>query len=324
MYFLPPFSGGIADKIGFKGALLIAFILLTIGYFGMGIFPILLEQKGLVEYGKNIVFTGIETSGARWFIIPIMVIIMIGGSFIKSVITGTVAKETNEENRARGFSIFYMMVNIGAFSGKTIVAPLRKAMGDIGLINLNYFAAGMTLLAFILVFFAYKSVKTEGRGKSLKEIWEAFVKVLFNVRLVTLILIVSGFWIVQHQLYATMPKYVLRMVGEEATPSWYANVNPLVVVLTVAFVTQMMRSKTPLFSMTIGMFIMPLSALTMASGNFFSHNFEIFNLSLHPVAVMMILGIVLQALAESFYFPEVFGVFFITGTKRRGRFVFGL
>ncbi|MEZ4906482.1 MAG: hypothetical protein R2771_02300 [Saprospiraceae bacterium] len=47
------------------------------------------------------------------------------------------------------------------------------------------------------------------------------------------------------QLYATMPKYVLRMVGEGATPSWYANVNPLVVVLTVAFVTQMMKSKSP-------------------------------------------------------------------------------
>ena len=34
---------------------------------------------------------------------------------------------------------------------------------------------------------------------------------------------------VQHQLYATMPKYVLRMAGEGASPSWYANVNPAVV-----------------------------------------------------------------------------------------------
>ena len=315
LYFLPPFSGGIADKIGFKGALLIAFVLLTIGYFGMGIFPVILEKNGLVNYGSNIVFNGLETSYYRWFIIPIMIIIMIGGSFIKSVITGTVAKETTESNRAKGFSIFYMMVNIGAFSGKTIVAPLRKAMGDIGLINLNYFAAGMTFLAFILVFFFYHSMKTEGKGKSLKEIWDAFVKVLLNYRLVILILIVSGFWIVQHQLYATMPKYVLRMVGEDATPSWYANVNPLIVVLTVAFVTQMMRSKTPLFSMTIGMFIMPLSALTMASGNFFHHNFEIFNLSLHPVAVMMILGIVLQALAESFISPRFLEFFSLQAPK---------
>lgn len=42
-------------------------------------------------------------------------------------------------------------------------------------------------------------------------------------------IIITGFWMVQHQLYATMPKYVLRLAGEGASPSWYANVNPLVV-----------------------------------------------------------------------------------------------
>ena len=29
-----------------------------------------------------------------------------------------------------------------------------------------------------------------------------------------MILIITGFWMVQHQLYATMPKYVLRLAGE--------------------------------------------------------------------------------------------------------------
>lgn len=77
---------------------------------------------------------------------------------------------------------------------------------------------------------------------------------------------------VQHQLYATMPKYVLRLAGEGASPSWYANVNPLVVVLTVNLVTQMMRKRTALTSMTVGMFIMPVSALCMASGNMLDTN----------------------------------------------------
>ena len=100
-----------------------------------------------------------------------MIIIMIGGSFIKSVITGTVAKETTEANRAQGFSIFYMMVNIGAFSGKTIVKPLRASMGDMGLVYLNYFSTAMTLIALVMIIFFYKSVKQEGEGKTLKEIW---------------------------------------------------------------------------------------------------------------------------------------------------------
>ncbi|MEZ4906480.1 MAG: hypothetical protein R2771_02290 [Saprospiraceae bacterium] len=37
LYFLPPFSGGIADKIGFKGALLLAFSLLSVRYLGVRI-----------------------------------------------------------------------------------------------------------------------------------------------------------------------------------------------------------------------------------------------------------------------------------------------
>ncbi len=317
LYFLPTFSGAYADKIGFKNALLLAFSLLTLGYLGMGIFPGILEGAGLVDYGDDIIFHGLRTGSQKFYIIPILALIIIGGSFIKSVITGTVAKETTEANRAKGFSIFYMMVNIGAFSGKTLVKPLRNSMGDLGFINLNYFSAGMTFLALLMIIFFYKTSKHTGEGKSIKEIWNGLVKVVTNGRLITLIIIISGFWMVQHQLYATMPKYVLRMAGESASPSWYANVNPLVVVLTVTWVTRIMASKTPLFSMTIGMFIMPVSALVMAMGNWFHDMSEIDLgiMSMHPIAFMMVLGIVLQALAESFISPRFLEFFSLQAPK---------
>jgi len=316
LYLLPTFSGAYADKIGFKNALIVAFSLLTIGYAGLAIFPSVLEAKGLVEYGREVNYTGLRGMAIRYNIVPIMLVIMVGGSFIKSVITGTVAKETNEANRARGFSVFYMMVNIGAFSGKTIVKPLRESMGDLGLINLNYFSAGMTFIALIMIFFFYKSSKNDGQGKSLKEIWAAFIKVLSNGRLVSLIVIITGFWMVQHQLYATMPKYVLRLAGEGASPSWYANVNPLVVVLTVSFVTQIMRRRTALFSMTVGMFIMPVSALLMSAGNLMGGEMiDLGFMEIHPVAFMMIIGIIFQALAESFISPRYLEYFSFQAPK---------
>ena len=316
LYLLPTFSGALADKMGFKKALLLAFSLLSIGYAGLAIFPTMLESAGLVEYSKTTVFTGLETSSYKWFIIPIVMLIMIGGSFIKSVITGTVAKETTVANRARGFSIFYTMVNIGAFSGKTIVKPLREAMGNEGLISLNYFSAGATLLGLIAVYFFFKSTSREGEGKSMLEIWHALLKVLTNGRLVTLILIVTGFWMVQHQLYATMPKYVLRMAGEGASPSWYANVNPLIVFLFVGLITQLMRNKTALFSMTVGMFIMPVSALCMAAGNLLDvESIDLGLFSLHPVAFMMIIGIVFQGFAESFISPRFLEYFSLQAPK---------
>lgn len=316
LYLLPTFAGALADKIGFKNSLLIAFSLLTLGYFGLGVLPTVMESIGLVDYSDGIVFTGLLESSERWAIVPVMLLIMIGGSFIKSVITGTVAKETTEANRAAGFSIFYMMVNIGAFSGKTIVKPLRVAMGDMGLIYLNYFSAGMTLLALLMIFFFYKSAKHDGEGKTFGEIWTALVKVITNGRLITLIMIITGFWMVQHQLYATMPKYVLRMAGESASPSWYANVNPLTVVLTVTFVTRIMASKTPLFSMTVGMFIMPFSAIAMASGNWFNvGEIDLGFISMHPIAFMMIIGIILQGLAESFISPRFLEFFSLQAPK---------
>ncbi len=313
LYLLPTFSGALADKIGFRTALLLAFGLLTVGYGSMWVLPRALEGAGLVEYGREVVDTGLKETWYKWLFLPVMMVIMVGGSFIKSVITGTVAKETTEENRARGYSIFYAVVNIGAFSGKTIVKPLRVSMGNEGLIVLNLFAAGMTGLAFILVGLLYRSNREEGEGKSLDEILAALVAVCSHGRLVALTLIITGFWMVQHQLYATMPKYVLRMAGEGSSPSWFANVNPAVVVLTVGLVTKLMQRYTALTSMTVGMFIMPISALCMAMGNMFPAGSTIFGF--HPVAMMMILGIGFQGLAESFISPRFLEYFSLQAPK---------
>ena len=301
LYLLPTFAGAYADRIGFRSAIILAFALLTIGYGGLGLLPTLLESAGLVEYGMTTTFTGLNESWLRWSIAPVLVFVIIGGAFIKAVISGTIARETTKENRAKGYAIFYMMVNIGAFIGKTVVDPLRRSMGDQGLVYLNYFSAFMTFAAFILVIFFYKSTKTEGQGKSFGEIGRSMLKVASNGRLMLLMIIISGFWLIQSQMYATMPKYVIRLIGEGASPGWYANVNPLVVFLSVNFVTSFMKNRTAINSMLIGMFIIPVSALVMSFGN----QFDVPSiLGMHPVAFMMIIGIGMQALAECFISPR--------------------
>jgi dipeptide/tripeptide permease len=332
LYFLPTFVGAYADKIGFRKSIIVAFSLLTVGYAGLGILPTLLESAGLVTYGTGegngmfsgffrdagfvfateTIFSGLETSSLRWSITPVLLLIVIGGAFIKSVISGTVARETTSENRARGYSIFYMMVNLGAFTGKTVVDPLRRSLGDYGLVYLNYFSAAMTFLALIAVFFLYKSTQTEGVGKSFAEIWAALRKLCGRGRLIALILIVTGFWVVQQQMYASMPKYVIRMVGETASPGWIANVNPFVVFVLVNFVTTLMKKRTALTSMTIGMFIIPLSALIMAAGNLFGGE-PVWGF--HPVILMMILGIACQAVAECFISPRFLEYFSLQSPK---------
>ena len=312
LYFLPTFSGAYADRIGFRAALLLAFGLLTIGYGSMWVLPTLLEAAGLVTYGREVVFSGLDTGWQRWLFIPIMIVIMVGGSFIKSVITATVAQETTASNRARGYSVFYAMVNVGAFSGKTIVKPLRDMLGNEGFIVLNLFAAGLTFIAFVMILLFFRTTHKRERGRSIAEIWRSLLAVCTRGRLVALTLLVTGFWMVQHQLYATMPKFVLRMAGEGASPSWYANVNPAVVVLTVALVTQLMRKRSALLSMTVGMFIMPVSAFCMALGNMLDFGTILW---MHPVAFMMIVGIGFQGLAESFISPRFLEYFSLQAPK---------
>lgn len=312
LYLLPTFTGAMADKIGFRRSMLIAFSFLTVGYIGLAIFPTLLESSGLVSYGVQTHFTGLIESGRKWGIVPILIILVFGGSIIKSVISGSVARETDTQNRARGFAIFYAMVNIGSFAGKTVIDPLRYSMGDRGMIVLNYFSAVMTVIALLAIFFLYRSDHHQGEGKSIRDICKSLLAACRKGRLVALILIVSGFWIVYYQLYATMPKYVIRLAGEGSTIGWYTLVNPLVVVLTVNFMTSLLKRRTALFSMTLGMLVIPFSAMLMASGNLFTVDRIC---GLHPVAFMMIVGIVFQALAETMISPRYLEYFSLQSPK---------
>lgn len=292
LYFLPPFTGAFADKIGFRKAIILAFALLSLGYFSLGAFPYKLA------------------------VIPAFLILMFGGSFIKSIISGTVAKTTSEETRAKGFSIFYGIVNVGAFLGKTIAYPIRI---ELGVEMINFFAAAMTFIALITVFIFYKGSINEDTKKTFSDIWQGFVKVVTNLRLIFLILIVTGFWIIQQQLYATMPKYVIRTVGTYASPEWISNVNPFVVMLTVVWITTLMKKRKAVTSINIGMFLMPVSALLMASGSLLEKmtgsaiDFGLF--SAHPITVMLITGIIFQGLAECFISPRYLEYFSLQAPK---------
>ncbi|PJA74876.1 MFS transporter [bacterium CG_4_9_14_3_um_filter_65_15] len=279
IYLVPFFTGALADRIGFRYALMGAFALLSVGYGMLGMF------STLAPVGVG------------------LVLIVLGGAIVKPVITGTVSKSSDETNRARAFSIFYMVVNIGSFTGKTIVAPIRI---DLGVENVPWFSAAAALLALVIVALIYypddndEQAQTRTIGETLSGMWMA----LSNLRFLALILITAGFWAIQGQLYASMPDYVLRMAGETYKPEWYANINPLVVVLFVVLITQLVRKWKPQNSILVAMCLIPLSAVSMASSAWIHHPVHILGLDLHPITLMMIIGISIQGLAECFLSPK--------------------
>lgn len=313
-YFLQMFSGAYADRLGYRKSMLLAFGLMPVAYLSLGLLPYLYEGLGLVSYDVPVgaealvanitthtVYTGLEHSALRWLIVPVMLILVFTGSITKSIIRASVARESTTENRARAYSIFYMIVNIGAFSGKSIIDPLRGWIGQRAYIYVNFISAGLCLLAFVVTLIFYHSVHTAGEGKSFREIGRGMIKLFTKPRLLVLILIAAGFWTIQQQLYASMPKYVVRMVGEGARPGWIANVNPLVVVLLVNFVTQIMRKRTALTSIFIGILLVPVAAMIMSTGHLMG---DAPILGMHPVTFTLIVGIMLQGLCECFITPR--------------------
>lgn len=106
LYLLPIPAGAISDKIGFRNGLFIAFSVLAVGYGALGAFP------------------------SKAMVIVALALIAIGGAFVKPVISGTIKKTSPEGLSKYGFSIFYMVVNIGGFSGKIIAKLLRQDLGS--------------------------------------------------------------------------------------------------------------------------------------------------------------------------------------------------
>jgi dipeptide/tripeptide permease len=278
LYLFPFFTGAIADRMGFRQGLLLAFALLTLGYTGLGMF---------------------STLGP---VLVSLLAIVIGGAFVKPIISGTVAKSSSEVNRARAFSIFYMVVNIGSFTGKAIVAPIRIQM-DVS--KVPYFSAVASFVALLVVLFVYWPREDHAaRPRSLRETLQGMATALSNMRFLALILITAGFWAIQGQLYASMPDYVIRMAGEAYKPEWYANVNSVVVVCGVVAITHLVRHWRAETAIGVAMVLGPVSALAMASSKLFQGPLHILGLAVHPITAMMVLGIALQGLAECFLSPK--------------------
>ena len=320
LYFLPTFMGIMADKISFRRALIMAFLLLTVGYILLGTGGTKKEESidrevpsssAAAEPGSSISADEREQImllpevPRKLCVIVALIIIMFGGAIVKPVISGTAAKCSTNETRARAMSIFYMVVNIGSFSGKFLAGDLNDRLG---LQYINFYAAGMSFCAFLLVMALYKNPDMKGTGKTVKEAFAGLLTVMQNFRFLSQILIVAGFWAIQGQLYASMPTYLERLLGSGTKPEYLANVNPAVVVLLVIPITHMVRRFKPENAIGIGLFIIPFTALVMALSPVLESitgpevDFGLF--SLHPIVVTIIIGIGLQGLAECFLSPK--------------------
>jgi len=206
LYFLPLITGAIADRIGYKKSLIIAYIILIIGYFALG------------------------HVSSYWGFFGVFMFLAIGAAMFKPVASAIVTRNTDKSNSSMGFGIFYMMVNVGGWIGPFIVGKLRGTDNWQIAFNIGVIAITINLL-FVLFFFSEKKSDLDNAKQSLGEtislsfhnIWEA----LKDSRLTILLVIMIGFWTLFNQLFYTLPKYIADWVNVEKLFSTINDFSPI-------------------------------------------------------------------------------------------------
>lgn len=181
LYLLPILSGALADQFGYKKTLVFSFVVMSLGY----------------------LFTSFSTS--YYLVFGSLLLMVTGAGFFKPIISGSIARCTDESNSGLGFGIFYWTINLGAFLFPLFLIPIMKSFGW------NYIfimAAVGTGWLLILALFVYKEPARPAIQKKLSEVLTGAVMVLKDYRFVVMIAIYSCFWILYFQMFDTVLWYL--------------------------------------------------------------------------------------------------------------------
>ena len=307
IYFLPILSGTLADKYGFKRSLVVAFVMLALGYIVMG---------NMQRFWPAIV-GGIGGAPLDYAIPVVLGIVLIGlgGSIVKPCIAGTVQK-TSGLRATLGFGIFYMIINIGSISGRGVSYFVRSRFGIPSIFFPVAFA--FAVVGLLVVLFAYREPEYVNDGKkdgqavvkrTLGQALLGIMTVLKNWRFVFFLVVIGLFWTLYVQLYNLVPLF-LRYIDPTAPVELYTLVNPVMIVSLQLLVTRLAKRWTPVRSILFGVLVTTAGMLVNAAAPLVvSDIFARVGWAgfLLPVAgVFLIVSIASMALGEMMASPRIY------------------
>ena len=258
VYFLPILSGTIADQIGFRKSLLMACVLLVCGYFLMG-YPVWFGGQTMSLQAGRSVTAGL---GVMLPVAAAILLIGIGGSFVKPCIAGTVQR-THLGKATLAFAIFYMVINIGSVFGRLTAFFVRTKLGRLDTIFLVSMVA--SVLAFMVVLLLYRdpesAVDPTKPKRTIPEVFFGMFKVLGSGRFVLFLVVSSGFYFIYNQVYNVLPLYVKKTVELSPAMDLYTMANPITIVLFQLLITRLFGKMPPIKSIIVGTIIIGLAML---------------------------------------------------------------
>ncbi|MFA5772245.1 MAG: MFS transporter [Thermoplasmata archaeon] len=280
LYFVPIIAATLAEKYGYKSAIIVAFALLLSSY---------LLMANIKPLDKSIASSSITAIIPA--IAPILLAIVslgFGAGTYKPVISATIAHVTTEEKRNFGYSIYYWMINLGACIVPLLIGiTIPKAAYNLAF----YVSAAMICANIMIAIIFYKSPRERVKDKSVTQALSGMFVVLKDKNFTLLLLIYSGFWFMYSMNHSFLPIY---MKDFKVMPDWFevpilAAVNPGTIIALGPFLGKLSEGKHSLNVMLTGISIYVLG-------------FSIIGLFINPMLFM--LGIIIYSIGEFVAHPN--------------------
>jgi proton-dependent oligopeptide transporter, POT family len=282
-YVLPILGGALADRYGYRRMLIVAFSFLATGYFAAGY------------------------SSVYALVFLALLVMATGSGLFKPIISGTIARSTDDSNSAFGFGIYYWMINLGAFLAPLVVSVLK------GFSWQYVFMASAVYCALMLLptLFIFQDPPRPESTKTFKQVMMGAAEVLGDSRFMLMIVVYSGFWILYFQNFGSILWYLRDFVDK--TPVDTA-INGLLASLGFAFtfkldaehVTVINAGTIILLQVIVSRIVKTKPALpTMVTGMMFGAvGFLLLSLSQH--GWVFVLGIAVFSIGEMTAHPKYY------------------
>ena len=278
VWFLAILGGALADRLGFRRSLSLAYLILSVAYFLLG------------SIGAGWTAPLRHAVPLWWLVVFVLMLPALGIALVKPCVVGTTARASSEKVRSIGYSIYYTLVNVGGAAGPWVASLAHRHLGVENVFRVSALSVFLMLFA-VLLFFREPQRPGEAPTASLREACRNFLTVASNPKFMIFLLIFSGYWIVFWQEFIALPLYIHGYINPQADVERILITDAAAVIcfqLLVSYLTQ----KIPTFrAITLGTLISALSWLVVAW---------------HPAVWTAVLSLIILAFGEMTQSPRYY------------------
>lgn len=215
--FVPVFTGGFADRYGYKKTVFIATVVKILGYLQMGF---AVEFANLLSGGQA---AGVAGAPSTYYIFMSGAVLLAGGTAIfKPGLQPIIALQLNERNSGFGWSIFYQLVNVGGFLGPILAGVMRLLAW-----KWVFVSCAVIVAINFLMLLTFPEPESGASDDEYAIPWYIVlyrsILGIFEPRVMSFLIVFSGFWLMFNQLFDLLPNFIDDWVDSRGVLAFFMN-----------------------------------------------------------------------------------------------------